>query len=111
MNYQPSSHDFVVENPDAKTFFVNREVFVSDDVFERGAKSRGELAVSDQDHSNHQSTIVSHAAAAESAGVDSFRTKLGVYVLVAAVTAMTGALIYLQKARISPDAAFFGRGA
>ena len=35
MNYQPSSHDFVVENPDAKTFFVNREVFVSDDVFER----------------------------------------------------------------------------
>jgi p-cumate 2,3-dioxygenase alpha subunit len=35
MNYQPSSHDFVVENPEAKTFFVNREVFVSDDVFER----------------------------------------------------------------------------
>ena len=35
MNYQPSGHDFVVENPDAKTFFVNREVFVSDDVFER----------------------------------------------------------------------------
>lgn len=45
-------------------------------------------------------------ATAESAGVDSFRTKLGVYVLVAAVTAMIGALIYLQKARISPDAAF-----
>ena len=35
MNYQPAGHDFVVENPDAKTFFVNREVFVSDDVFER----------------------------------------------------------------------------
>ncbi len=35
MNYQPSSHDFVVENPQAQTFFVNREVFVSDDVFER----------------------------------------------------------------------------
>ena len=35
MNYQPSGHDFVVENPEAKTFFVNREVFVSDDVFER----------------------------------------------------------------------------
>ena len=35
MNYQPSGHDFVVENPDAKTFFVNREVFVSDDVLER----------------------------------------------------------------------------
>ena len=35
MNYQPASHDFVVENPQAKTFFVNREVFVSEDVFER----------------------------------------------------------------------------
>jgi branched-chain amino acid transport system permease protein len=45
-------------------------------------------------------------ATAESAGVDSFRTKLGLYVLVAAVTAMIGALIYLQKASISPDAAF-----
>jgi branched-chain amino acid transport system permease protein len=45
-------------------------------------------------------------ATAESAGVDSFRTKLGVYVLVAAATGMVGALIYLQKARISPDAAF-----
>ncbi len=39
-------------------------------------------------------------------GIDSFRTKLGVYVLVAAMTGMIGALIYLQKARISPDAAF-----
>jgi len=45
-------------------------------------------------------------ATAESAGVDSFRAKLGVYVLVAAATGMIGALIYLQKARISPDAAF-----
>jgi branched-chain amino acid transport system permease protein len=45
-------------------------------------------------------------ATAESTGVDSFRTKLGVYVLVAAATGMIGALIYLQKARISPDAAF-----
>src|SRR6202047_2453136 len=43
---------------------------------------------------------------AESAGVDSFRTKLGVYVLVAAAPGMIGALIYLQKARISPDGAF-----
>ena len=43
---------------------------------------------------------------AESAGVDSYRIKLGLYVLVAAVTAMIGALIYLQKASISPDAAF-----
>ncbi len=45
-------------------------------------------------------------ATAESVGVDNFRTKLGVYVLTAAVTGMIGALIYLQKARISPDAAF-----
>lgn len=44
--------------------------------------------------------------AAESAGVDSFRTKLKVYVATAAGTGMVGALIYLQKARISPDAAF-----
>ena len=35
MNYQPFSHDFVVENPEQQTFFVNREVFVSDDVLER----------------------------------------------------------------------------
>jgi len=45
-------------------------------------------------------------ATAESVGVDNFRTKLGVYVLTAAATGMIGALIYLQKARISPDAAF-----
>ena len=45
-------------------------------------------------------------AAAESVGVDSYRTKLAVYVLAAAGTGMIGALIYLQKARISPDAAF-----
>lgn len=44
--------------------------------------------------------------AAESVGVDNFRIKLGVYVITAAVTGMIGALIYLQKARISPDAAF-----
>ena len=44
--------------------------------------------------------------AAESVGVDNFRTKLRVYVVTAAGTGMVGALIYLQKARISPDAAF-----
>ena len=32
--------------------------------------------------------------------------KLAVYVATAAMTGMIGALIYLQKARISPDAAF-----
>ena len=52
------------------------------------------------------SAIRDSEATAESAGVDSFRTKLGIYVLVAAATGMIGALIYLQKARISPDAAF-----
>jgi branched-chain amino acid transport system permease protein len=45
-------------------------------------------------------------AAAESVGVDNFRTKLWVYVVTAAATGVVGALIYLQKARISPDAAF-----
>jgi len=45
-------------------------------------------------------------AAAESVGVDGFRAKLFVYVFTAFGTGMIGALIYLQKARISPDAAF-----
>ena len=44
--------------------------------------------------------------AAESLGVDIARTKLAIYVLTAGLTAMTGALIFLQKLRISPDAAF-----
>ena len=44
--------------------------------------------------------------AAESVGVDNFRTKLKVYIIAATGTGMVGALIYLQKARISPDAAF-----
>ncbi len=44
--------------------------------------------------------------AAASAGVDNFRTKLAVYVATAMGTGMVGALIYLQKARISPDSAF-----
>lgn len=44
--------------------------------------------------------------AAESIGIDNFRTKFWVYVFAAIGTGMVGALIYLQKARISPDAAF-----
>jgi branched-chain amino acid transport system permease protein len=44
--------------------------------------------------------------AAESVGVDGFRTKLWVYAVTAGGTGMLGALIYLQTARISPDAAF-----
>src|SRR5207302_7073095 len=44
--------------------------------------------------------------AARSNGVDVARTKLVVYVLTAFGTAAAGALIFLQKLRISPDAAF-----
>ena len=43
---------------------------------------------------------------AETLGVDVFRIKLGVYVGVAFGTGMTGALIYLNLLRISPDAGF-----
>jgi len=45
-------------------------------------------------------------ATAESAGVDSFHAKLGVYVLVAAATGMIGAPHLFAEGRISPDAAF-----
>jgi len=45
-------------------------------------------------------------SAAAGLGVDIHRVKLGVYIATAAMTGMIGALIYLQKARISPDAAF-----
>jgi branched-chain amino acid transport system permease protein len=45
-------------------------------------------------------------SAASSLGVDPFRLKLMVYALCAFGAGMVGALIYLQKARISPDAAF-----
>jgi branched-chain amino acid transport system permease protein len=44
--------------------------------------------------------------AAESSGVDVACTKLIVYIFTAFGTAMMGALIFLQKLRISPDAAF-----
>jgi branched-chain amino acid transport system permease protein len=44
--------------------------------------------------------------AASCSGVDVYRTKFLVYVLTALATAMVGALIFLQKLRISPDAAF-----
>ncbi|HEY9454383.1 MAG TPA: branched-chain amino acid ABC transporter permease [Bradyrhizobium sp.] len=50
--------------------------------------------------------IRDHEAAAAGLGVDIYRVKLAVYVATAAMTGMIGALIYLQKARISPDAAF-----
>lgn len=44
--------------------------------------------------------------AARALGVDAHRLKIVVYMGTAFVTGMVGALIYLQKARISPDAAF-----
>ena len=44
--------------------------------------------------------------AAECSGIDVYRTKFLVYVVTALATAMLGALIFLQKLRISPDAAF-----
>lgn len=52
------------------------------------------------------SAIGDSEAAAESTGVDVFNTKLLIYLVTAAATGMVGALIFLQKARISPDAAF-----
>lgn len=44
--------------------------------------------------------------AAKSLGIDIWRTKFTVYVATAALTSLVGALIFLQKLRISPDAAF-----
>lgn len=44
--------------------------------------------------------------AAGSLGIDIWRTKFTVYVVTSGLTAMIGALIFLQKLRISPDAAF-----
>jgi branched-chain amino acid transport system permease protein len=45
-------------------------------------------------------------AAALSVGVRTYRIRYLLWVLVAFATGMVGALVYLQKARISPDAAF-----
>ncbi len=52
------------------------------------------------------SAIRDSELAAASVGVETGRTKLFVYVCAAIGTGIAGALIYLQKARISPDAAF-----
>lgn len=50
--------------------------------------------------------IRDNETAALSNGVNVVRTKLVVYVITAAGTAMVGALIFLQKLRVSPDTAF-----
>jgi branched-chain amino acid transport system permease protein len=44
--------------------------------------------------------------ASASLGVNTFRTKFIVYVVTAACTGLVGALIFLQKLRVSPEAAF-----
>ena len=44
--------------------------------------------------------------AASGLGIDIWRTKLEVYIVTSAFTAVIGGLIFLQKLRISPDAAF-----
>ncbi|MDE0114329.1 MAG: branched-chain amino acid ABC transporter permease [Albidovulum sp.] len=44
--------------------------------------------------------------AASGLGINIWRTKLEVYVVTSALTAIIGGLIFLQKLRISPDAAF-----
>jgi branched-chain amino acid transport system permease protein len=50
--------------------------------------------------------IRDNEVAARSNGIDVTRVKLVVYVTTAFCTAMVGAVIYLQKLRISPDGAF-----
>lgn len=44
--------------------------------------------------------------AAAAMGVDTWRTKFLIYVMSSGLTAMVGAIIFLQKLRISPNAAF-----
>ena len=60
-------------------------------------RSRGGLALS---------AVRDNPQAARSVGVDAQRIKWAVYLAAALGTGLTGALIYMQKARISPDAAF-----
>ena len=51
-------------------------------------------------------SIRDNELAALSNGVDVTRSKVLVYIITAFATATVGALIFLQKLRISPDAAF-----
>jgi branched-chain amino acid transport system permease protein len=51
-------------------------------------------------------SIRDSAIASESLGIRIWMTKFALYVGVGAVTAITGALIFLQKLRITPDAGF-----
>jgi branched-chain amino acid transport system permease protein len=47
-----------------------------------------------------------NAEAANSVGIDASRIRWAVFLIAAAMTGLVGALIYVQTARISPDAAF-----
>jgi branched-chain amino acid transport system permease protein len=47
-----------------------------------------------------------NAEAANSVGIDAGRIRWAVFLIAAAMTGLVGALIYVQTARISPDAAF-----
>ena len=60
-------------------------------------RSRGGLALT---------AIRDNELASKSLGINILRTKFLVYVITGGLTALTGALIFLQKIRISPDAAF-----
>lgn len=57
-------------------------------------------------HGISLTAIRDNELAAKSLGIDVWRTKFQVYIVSAALTASVGALIFLQKLRISPDAAF-----
>jgi branched-chain amino acid transport system permease protein len=52
------------------------------------------------------SAVRDNADAARSVGVDASRIRWAVYLIAAFGTGLTGALIFMQTARISPDAAF-----
>lgn len=52
------------------------------------------------------SAVRDNIAAAQSVGVDAGRLKWAVFLIASAATGVTGALIFMQTARISPDAAF-----
>ncbi len=57
-------------------------------------------------HGTALTAIRDNELAARSLGIDVWRTRLLTYVAVGGLTTLAGALIFLQKLRISPDAAF-----
>lgn len=86
------------ESRELTTYFLALAIAVAALVtvyaFLRSRYGLGLMAIRDSEHGS------------ETLGVDVFRTKLGVYVGVAFGTGVTGALIYLNLLRISPDAGF-----